>query len=161
MTCSHSHIRGWSQHPTNGIVGLSQHSVITHTWTLWCTVLTKNTNSMKSVFVRTNQSLSLSHNYCARAFLKGTLPAGSPEEEGLLTPADAARTSATMSSGTTTPGLFIRIYPAWTTLSIALSHIAFLIPWSSSKALMSQRAMSNSCTTSFFEARNSLKTITY
>jgi hypothetical protein len=58
----------------------------------------------------------------------------------------------------TTLGLFIRIRSARTTLSIALSHSAFIISWSPSKTLISRRAISNSCETSFFVARNSLMT---
>jgi hypothetical protein len=75
-----------------------------------------------------NQNLFSPQNYCAGAFSQETLPAGSPEGEGLLVPKDAASMSATMSSGTTTPGLFIRIQPTRIALSIALSHIAFIIP---------------------------------
>jgi hypothetical protein len=53
-------------------------------------------------------------NHCAGAFLQEASPARVAEEEGLLTTTGAARTTATMSLGTTTPGLLIRIRPART-----------------------------------------------
>ena len=45
---------------------------------------------------------------------------GATDKEGQLEESGAAFTSATMSSGTTTPGLLIRIHPARTALSMAL-----------------------------------------
>jgi hypothetical protein len=83
-------------------------------------------------------------NHCAGAFLQEASAAGVAEEEGRLTIAGVARTSAIMSSGTITPGLLIRIRPARTTLSMALSHIAFMTARSSSKALMLRRVASSS-----------------
>jgi hypothetical protein len=56
------------------------------------------------------------HIYLAMSFV------GAIEEEGRLEASGAALTSATMSSGTTTPGLLIRIHPAQMALSIALSR---------------------------------------
>ena len=46
---------------------------------------------------------------------------GATDEEGRLEESGAALTSATMSSGTITPGLLIKIRPARMALSIALS----------------------------------------
>jgi hypothetical protein len=47
---------------------------------------------------------------------------GATDEEGRLEEPGAASTSALMSSGTTTPGLLIKIRPARTALSMALSR---------------------------------------
>jgi hypothetical protein len=47
---------------------------------------------------------------------------GATDKEGQLKESGAAFTSATMSSGTTTPGLLIKIRPARMALSIALSR---------------------------------------
>jgi hypothetical protein len=56
------------------------------------------------------------HLYLAMSF------AWAIEEEGRLEALGAALTSVTMSSGTTTPGLLIKIRPARMALSIALSR---------------------------------------
>jgi hypothetical protein len=56
------------------------------------------------------------HLYLAMSF------AGAIEEEGQLEASGAALTLATMSSGTTTPGLLIKIRPARTALFIAFSR---------------------------------------
>jgi hypothetical protein len=71
-------------------------------------------------------SLSLS-GYYAGASSRGTSSAGSPDADGLLKVPHTTSTSATMSSGSTTPGLFIKIRSVRTALSIALSHHAFMI----------------------------------
>jgi hypothetical protein len=47
---------------------------------------------------------------------------GATDEEGRLEESGATFTYATISSGTVTPGLLIKIRPARTTLSIALSR---------------------------------------
>jgi hypothetical protein len=52
---------------------------------------------------------------------------GATDEEGRLEESGASFTSAIMSSGTTTPGLLIRIRPARIALSIALSHWALRV----------------------------------
>jgi hypothetical protein len=78
------------------------------------------------------------HLYLAMSF------AGAIEEEGRLEASDTALTSATMSSGTTTPGLLIKIRPARMALSIALSRWAFKAVQLSSATLVASRAASSS-----------------
>jgi hypothetical protein len=90
------------------------------------------------------------------AFSGGASVTGSPEDGALVTDLDTVRTSATISSGTTTSGLFIKIWPAWTALSMALSHHNFMISWSLSKTLIFRRVVSNSYDTNLFEAQRSL-----
>jgi hypothetical protein len=83
---------------------------------------------------------------------------GATDEEGQLEESGAAFTSAIMSSGTTTPGLLIRIHPARIALSIALSRWALRVAEVSSVTLMANRAVSSSWATDFMEARRSLMT---
>jgi hypothetical protein len=52
---------------------------------------------------------------------------GATNEEGRLEESGAAFTSALISSGTTTPGLLIKIRPARMALSIALSRWALRV----------------------------------
>jgi hypothetical protein len=69
---------------------------------------------------------------------------GAIEEEGRLEALGAAFTSATMSSGTTTPDLLIKIRPARMALSIALSRWVFKTTQLSSATLAASRAASSS-----------------
>ena len=87
--------------------------------------------------------------YLAMSFL------GAIEEEGRLEASGAAFMSATMSSGTTTPGLLIKIRPARMALSIALSRWVFKIAQLSSATLAASQATSSSWATDLFEARRS------
>jgi hypothetical protein len=82
--------------------------------------------------------------------------AGAFEEEGRLKASGVALTSATMSSGTTTPGLLIRIHPARMALSIALSRWAFRVAQLSTATLVASQAASSSWATDLLEARRSL-----
>jgi hypothetical protein len=68
-------------------------------------------HSVSSKYVATAK-----HLYLAMSF------AGAIEEEGRLKASGAALPSATMSSGTTTPGLLIKIRPARMAFSTALSR---------------------------------------
>jgi hypothetical protein len=61
---------------------------------------------------------------------------GATDEEGRLEESGVAFTSASMSSGTITPGLLIKIHPARTALSIALSRWALKVAEVSSAALI-------------------------
>jgi hypothetical protein len=80
------------------------------------------------------------------------------EEEGRLEASGAALTSATMSSGTTTPGLLIKIRPARMALFIALSRWVFKTAQLSSGTLAASRAASSSWATDLLVARRSLMT---
>jgi hypothetical protein len=64
--------------------------------------------------------------------------------EGRLEASGVALTSATMSSGTTTTGLLIKIRPARMALSMALSRWAFRAAQLSSATLVASRAASSS-----------------
>src|SRR5690242_9785442 len=88
--------------------------------------------------------------YFAKSF------SGATDEEGRLEESGAAFTSALMSSGTTTPGLLINIRPARIALSMALSRWALRVTEVSSATLAANRAVSNSWTMDFLEARSSL-----
>jgi hypothetical protein len=66
----------------------------------------------------------------------------------------AAFTSALISSGTTTPGLLIKIRPARIALSMALSRWALRVTEVSSATLAASRAVSSSWTMDFLEARS-------
>jgi hypothetical protein len=90
------------------------------------------------------------HLYLAMSFT------GAIEEEGRLKASGVALTSATMSSGTTTPGLLIRIRPVRMALSIALSRWAFRAAQLPSATLVASRAASSSWATDLLEARRSL-----
>jgi hypothetical protein len=81
---------------------------------------------------------------------------GATDEEGQLEESGAAFTSTTMSSGTITPGLLIKIHPAQIALSIALSRWALKIAEASSAALTVSRVASSSWTTDLLEVRRSL-----
>jgi hypothetical protein len=82
--------------------------------------------------------------------------AGAIEDEGRLKASGVALTFATMSSGTTTPGLLIKIHLARMTLYIALSRWAFRVAQLSSATLVASRATSSSWTTDLLQARRSL-----
>jgi hypothetical protein len=69
---------------------------------------------------------------------------GAIDEEGRLEESGAAFTSALISSGTTTPGLLIKIRPARMALSMALSRWALRVTEVSSATLTANRAASNS-----------------
>jgi hypothetical protein len=81
---------------------------------------------------------------------------GAIDEEGRLEESGAALTSALISSGTTTPGLLIKIRPARIALSMALSRWALRVTEVSSATLAASRAVSNSWAMDFLEARSSL-----
>jgi hypothetical protein len=81
---------------------------------------------------------------------------GATNEEGRLEESGAAFTSAFMSSGTTTPGLLIKIRPARIALSMALSRWALRVAAVSSATLAASRAASNSWAMDFLEAQSSL-----
>jgi hypothetical protein len=59
---------------------------------------------------------------CIQYFYLTMFFSGATDEEGRLEESGAALTSATISSGTVTTGLLIKIRPARTVLSIALSR---------------------------------------
>jgi hypothetical protein len=59
---------------------------------------------------------------CIQYFYLAMFFSGATDEEGRLEESGAALTSATISSGTITPGLLIKIHPARMALSIALSR---------------------------------------
>jgi hypothetical protein len=87
--------------------------------------------------------------YYARAFSGGIVSAGSPEVGFLLEVPDATRTSAMISSGTTTSGLFVKMRSAQTALSITFYGHP-LRPWyldqqplTTSKTLISRPTTSN------------------
>jgi hypothetical protein len=80
---------------------------------------------------------------------------GATDEEGRLEESGAAFTSALISSGTTTPGLLIKIRPAQIALSMALSRWALRVTEVSSATLAASRAVSNSWAMDFLEARSS------
>jgi hypothetical protein len=82
--------------------------------------------------------------------------AGAIEEEGRLEASGVALTSATMSSGTATPGLLIKIRPVWMALYIALSCWAFRAAQLSSATLVASQAASSSWAFNLLEARRSL-----
>jgi hypothetical protein len=69
---------------------------------------------------------------------------GAIDEEGRLEELGAALTSTLISSGTTTPGLLIKIHPARIALSMALSRWALRVTEVSSATLAASRAVSNS-----------------
>jgi hypothetical protein len=81
---------------------------------------------------------------------------GAIDEEGRLEESGAAFTSALISSGTTTPGLLIKIRTARMALSMALSRWALRVTEVSSATLTANRAASNSWAMDFLEARRSL-----
>jgi hypothetical protein len=81
---------------------------------------------------------------------------GAVDEEGRLEESGAAFTSTLISSGTTTPGLLIKIRPARIALSMALSRWALRVIDVSSATLVANRAVSNSWEMDFLEARSSL-----
>src|SRR5688572_19606578 len=81
---------------------------------------------------------------------------GAIDEEGRLEESGAAFTSALISSGTTTPGLLIKIRPARIALSMALSCWALRVTEVSSATLAASQVVSNSWTMDFLEARSSL-----
>jgi hypothetical protein len=81
---------------------------------------------------------------------------GTTDEEGRLEESGAAFTSALMSSGTTTPGLLIKIHPARIALSMALSRWALRVTEVSSATLAASRVISNSWAMDFLEARSYL-----
>jgi hypothetical protein len=81
---------------------------------------------------------------------------GATDEEGRLEESGAAFTSALISSGTTTPGLLIKIRPARIALSMALSRWALRVTEVSSATLAASRAVSNSWAMDFLEAWSSL-----
>jgi hypothetical protein len=81
---------------------------------------------------------------------------GAIDEEGRLEESGAAFTSALISSGTTTPGLLIKIRLARIALSMALSRWALRVTEVSSATLAASRAVSNSWAMDFLEARSSL-----
>jgi hypothetical protein len=60
---------------------------------------------------------------------------GATDEEGRLEESGEAFTSALISSGTTTPGLLIKIHPARMALSMALSRWALRVMEVSSATL--------------------------
>jgi hypothetical protein len=81
---------------------------------------------------------------------------GAIDEEGRLEESGAAFTSALISSGTTTPGLLIKICPARIALSMALSCWALRVTEVCSATLAASRAVSNSWTMDFLETQSSL-----
>jgi hypothetical protein len=81
---------------------------------------------------------------------------GAIDEEGRLEESGAAFTSALISSGTTTPGLLIKIHPARMALSMALSRWALRVTEVSSATLAASQAVSNSWAIDLLEAQSSL-----
>jgi hypothetical protein len=81
---------------------------------------------------------------------------GAIDEEGRLEKSGAAFTSALISSGTTTPGLLMKIRPARIALSMALSRWALRVTAVSSTTLAASRAVSSSWAMDFLEAWSSL-----
>jgi hypothetical protein len=104
------------------------------------------------MIVLTARSKHAKHFYFVMSF------SGATDEEGRLEESGAALTSALMSSGTTTPGLLIKIRHARMALSMALSRWALRVLEVSSATLTANWAASSSWVTDFLEARRFLMT---